>query len=94
MDKVDLYNDCNDCDTIEGVKTHSNKLFNRLLKIIDRRSLQDRYTSEEVCKLLNVKPRTLDNYCSTKQIGYDKGKKFRYFSQKHLDDFYLNKEKG
>ena len=64
---------------------------------IDRKSVNEEqdalYTSKDVCKILDVVPRTLDNYCATGQIEYIKTKKFRYFKQEFIDAFLSNKYK-
>ena len=67
-DYVDLYADCNECDTVEGVKNHTNKVILDLIKKIDRTSStyedDPYYTSEETRKIMGVSLRTLDEYCS------------------------------
>jgi len=90
-DYVDLYADCNECDTVQGVKRHSNKLFNRLLTMIDRKSntYEDNpyWTSKETADILGVSVRTLDEYCSNNEIEYYKPKKKRLFKQSDIDAF-------
>ena len=93
-DYVDLYADCNECDTVEGVKNYSNRLFNDILLKINRTSttLEDDpiWTSKDVCKILGVSLRTLDEYCSNDEITYCKPKKKRLFKQSDIDAF-MNK---
>ena len=94
---IDLFEDCVPCDTVEDVKKHTNKVLLDLYEKIDRKSENEEqdalYTSKDVCRILDIVPRTLDNYCSTGQIEYIKGKKFRYFKQAFLDAFLSNKYK-
>ena len=95
-DYVDLYADCNECDTVEGVKNYSNRIFNDILTKLNRTSktIEDDpiYTTKDVANILCVSVRTIDEYCSNNEIGYKKSKKRRYFSRKNIDDF-LNKGK-
>ena len=94
---IDLFEDCVPCDTVEDVKKHTNKVLLDLYEKIDRKSVNEEqdalYTSKDVCKILDVVPRTLDNYCATGQIEYIKTKKFRYFKQEFIDAFLSNKYK-
>ena len=100
-DSIDLFEDCIPCDTIDDVKKHTNKVLLNIINKIDRTSeLNERnkeeqplYTSKDVCKILDIVPRTLDNYCATGQIEYIKTKKFRYFKQEFIDAFLSNKYK-
>ena len=59
-DFVNLWEDCKDCDTIEGVKTQLSKvLVNRTGLFYDK----PHYTSKEACKYLKISKKTLDNLC-------------------------------
>lgn len=92
---IDFYDDCNECDTIEGLKTHTNKVLFNLLNKIDRTSSFNEntsdeeaiWTSKEVCKILDISIRTLDQYCSNGEISYYKPKKKRMFKQSDVDEF-------
>ena len=89
-DYVDLYADCNECDTVEGVKNYSNKLLNDILIKINRTSTPEDdplWTSKDVCNILGISIRTLDEYCSNGEISYYKPKKKRLFKQSDLDAF-------
>ena len=54
-DYVDLYADCNECDTVEGVKNYSNKLLNDILIKINRTSTteDDPIWTSKVVKYMN-----------------------------------------
>ena len=90
-DYVDLYADCNECDTVEGVKNHTNKVILDLINKIDRTSStyedDPYYTSKETCKIMGVSLRTLDEYCSNNEIVYYKPKKNRLFKLSDINAF-------
>lgn len=83
-DFVNLWEDCKDCDTIEGVKTQLSKvLVNRTSLFYDK----PHYTSKEACKYLKISKKTLDNLCDLKELGYFKPKGLRYFMKEDLDAY-------
>ena len=83
---IDFYDDCNECDTIEGLKTHTNKVLFNLLSKIDRTSSFNENTSDEEA-IWTISIRTLDQYCSNGEISYYKPKKKRMFKQSDVDEF-------
>ena len=83
-DFVNLWEDCKDCDTIEGVKTQLSKvLVNRTSLFYDK----PHYTSNEACKYLKISKKTLDNLCDLNELGYFKPKGLRYFMKEDLDAY-------
>ena len=83
-DFVNLWEDCKDCDTIEGVKTQLSKvLVNRTSLFYDK----PHYNSKEACKYLKISKKTLDNLCDLKELGYFKPKGLRYFMKEDLDAY-------
>ena len=83
-DFVNLWEDCKDCDTIEGVKTQLSKvLVNRTGLFYDK----PHYTSGEACKYLKISKKTLDNLCDLNELGYFKPKGLRYFMKEDLDAY-------
>lgn len=81
---VKLWEDCDECETESQKIDHLAKL------VIERQSDKDILTSVEVCKLLNIRLNTLDNYCSQGLIAYSKTQRKRYFFRSDIYN-YLNK---
>ena len=94
-DSIDFYDDCNECDTVEGLKIHTNKVLLNLLSKINRKTSfkettsdeEAIWTSKEVCEILDISIRTLDQYCSNGEISYYKPKKKRMFKQSDVNEF-------
>ena len=81
---VNLWEDCIECETESQKINHLAKL------LIERKLDNDILTSVEVCKMLNIRLNTLDNYCSQGLIAYSKTQRKRYFFRKDIYD-YLNR---
>ena len=81
---INLWEDCKECDSIEGVKDHLQHV------IINRTNLfyhKPHYTSKEACKYLKISKKTLDNLCDLNELGYFKPKGLRYFMKEDLDAY-------
>ena len=78
---INLWEDCNECETDSQKINHLAKL------VIERQSDKDILTSVEVCKLLNIRLNTLDNYCSQGLIAYSKTQRKRYFYRKDINAY-------
>ena len=66
MENSEYWEDCNECDTMEGKLVH-------LATKIDRLSRPKEYlTSKEAREYLGIGKQTLDNMCSNKLIAYCK----------------------
>jgi len=81
---INLWEDCKECDSIEGVKDHLQHV------IINRTNLfyhKPHYTSKEACKYLKISKKTLDNLCALNELGRNKPKGLRYFMKEDLDAY-------
>ena len=66
MENSEYWEDCDECDTMEGKLVH-------LATKIDRLSRPKEYlTSKEAREYLGIGKQTLDNMCSNKLIAYRK----------------------
>ncbi|MFL2595114.1 MAG: helix-turn-helix domain-containing protein [Flavobacteriaceae bacterium] len=88
------YEDSMDCYNLEGIN-HNNIDFMRILNEIHKKlslkeTMRDEeaiWTSKEVCKILDISKRTLDQYCYNGEISFYKPKKKRMFKQSDIDAF-------
>jgi len=78
---ISLWEDCNECETDSQKINHLAKL------IITRKFDNDILTSKDVCKLLDIKSNTLDNYCSIGLIAHFKTQRKRYFYRKDINAY-------
>ena len=87
---VNLWGDCNDCDSVEGVKDHLQKV------IVNQTNMfyhKPHYSSKEACKYLKIKSvKTLHNLCSLGEIAYSKPNGIKYFLKEDLD-VYIQKNR-
>ena len=83
---INLWEDCNDCDTIEGLKDHLQSVLRDLPNIIQP---NERFSTKEACEYLKIKSvKTLHNLTSMGEIAYSKPNgKFKYFKKADLDEF-------
>jgi len=79
---LNIWEDCKDCESVEGVKDHLQKV------IVNQTNMfyhKPHYNSKEACKYLKISKKTLDNLCDLKELGYYKPKGLRYFMKEDLD---------
>ena len=79
---VNLWEDCKDCDSIDGVKEHLEKF---IVKQSNMFYHKPHYSSKEACEYLKISKKTLDNLCDLKELGYYKPRGKRYFMKEDLD---------
>ena len=79
---VNVWEDWNNCDSVEGIKEHVQKVIGNKTNMFYHKP---HYNSKEACKYLKISKKTLDNLCDLKELGYYKPKGLRYFMKEDLD---------
>ena len=84
------WNEWNNCDTTEDKLNFVVDRYNRLAKKVYENTsfyAKDFYTSAEVCQILGISKKTLENYCSNGSIRFSKPNGIRYFFKEDIIEY-------
>ena len=77
---MNLYENCTQCDSLEEKLDYLGEIvINNLKSSKDSFYEKPHYTSDEVCRYLNISKKTLDNLCCDAELRFTKPMGRRYF---------------
>ena len=83
---MNLYENCTQCDSLEEKLDYLGEIvINNLKSSKDSFYEKPHYTSDEVCRYLNISKKTLDNLCCDAELRFTKPKGRRYFLKEDLE---------
>ena len=83
---MNLYENCKQCDSLEEKLDYLGEIvINNLKSSKDSFYEKPHYTSDEVCRYLNISKKTLDNLCCDAELRFTKPKGRRYFLREDLE---------